>query len=444
MNNKELDNIYLNGEEYSVTREEKPAENEPRRTPGKNNHGMKGLAGLLAGIIIGVLICLGIFSVVAVKSHATSVNMDYKTKIDLILDYLDLYYLNELDDQMIEDALAKGLMQNIGDDYAEYYTTEEFEELINSMNGEYAGIGVEIVMDDDGHIEVYRVFDNSPAQEAGVQIRDFILEAGGQRDFENLDDLVAIVRGEPGTTVDIVIGRDDEEIPMTIERRQIEIESIYSQMLADGVGYIQIAEFNTSMVPQFKEAFASLQEDGMESLVIDLRDNPGGDYDSVVSLCDFVLPEGPIVSVEDKMGGIHTENSDAQCLEMPAVLLVNGNTASAAELFTMAMHDYDMAQVVGTTTYGKGVVQSIFSLMDGSGLKFTTEKYYGPKGNYIQDTGIEPDHVVEIPDEAYDDGIITIYEDVQLQTAVQLLGLDPEVMIKALEEQEDLEEADYE
>lgn len=209
---------------------------------------------------------------------------------------------------------------------------------------------------------------------------------------------------------------------MTVERRAIETESVYSTMMDDTVGYIQITSFNAASVQQFRDAIDSLLEQGMTSVIMDLRNNPGGDYDSVVSMIDRIVPEGPIVSTENKEGITSTESSDAECLDIPIVLLVNENTASAAELFTMALHDYDMAEIVGTTTYGKGIVQSIYQLPDGSGLKFTTEKYYGPAGECIQDVGITPDYEVEIPEEAYEDGIIYEYEDTQLQKAAELLG----------------------
>ena len=380
---------------------------------------------VLLGILIGILLCAGILGFSAAnnsRTEAAVAELDYQEKIDMILSYLKAYYLNDLDEQTIEDALAKGLMENIGDKYAQYYTEEEFDTLMEEIHGADAGIGVQIVMNDDNKVEVYKVFKDSPAQEAGVQIKDLIVEADGVRDFETLDELVSIVRGEIGTTVDLVIERGGEELAMTIERREIETESIYYEMLSDTVGYLQIAEFNTTTVQQFEDAIEALEASGMTAVIMDLRDNPGGDYDSVVAMCDRVLPEGVIVSVEDRQGGIFTENSDAVCLDLPIVILVNENTASAAELFTMTLKDYDMAQIVGTTTYGKGIVQSIFRLIDGSGLKFTTEKYYGPKGNCIQDEGIEPDYIVEFPEEVYEDGVITREEDIQLQKAAELLG----------------------
>ena len=433
MQNRELDHLYL---EYQTEDMKEQGENRDigsvssggnSRKPGRRdpkNRKLRSLIGVLAGMLIGILVCAVVFKAMIIKSNGAVKDLDYQDKIEMILQYLELYYLNDLDEQTIEDALARGLMENIGDKYAEYYTEEEFQSLIESMNGEYAGIGVMITQrEEDKAIEVYRVYADSPAEEAGIQIKDVLVEAAGIRDFETMDDLVALVRGEPGTTVDLVIERDGEEIPMTIERRAIIVDYVYGEMLTDTVGYIQISEFTQATVKQFEDAIDDLTAQGMTSVIMDLRNNPGGDYDSVVAMCDRVVPEGVIVSVEDKMGGMQTENSDAECLDIPIVLLVNDNTASAAELFTMCLRDYDMAEVVGTTTYGKGIVQSIYQLIDGSGLKFTTEKYYGPAGNYIQDTGIEPDYVVEIPEETYEDGVISVEEDLQLQKAAELLQI---------------------
>ncbi len=423
MRKEDLDEEY-ESEEYEDMDDEYGDDTEPaRRKLSGRNHFFSGWMGLFIGIIIGAVAIAAVFAITTMRSQATtSMDLDYETKIEYIVSYLKAYYLNDLEDEDIETALAKGLLENIGDKYATYYTPEEFQEQIASVNGTYAGIGVRIVKNDDGYIEVYEVFDGSPAQEAGIHVKDLIVEADGQRDFETMDELVAIVTGEEGTTVDIVVERDGEEIPMTVERRAIETESVYSTMMDDTVGYIQITTFNTASVQQFNDAIDSLLEEGMTSVIIDLRNNPGGDYDSVVSMIDRVVPEGPIVSTENKQGGITTENSDAECLDIPIVLLVNENTASAAELFTMALHDYGMAEIVGTTTYGKGIVQSIYQLPDGSGLKFTTEKYYGPAGNCIQDVGITPDYEVELPEDTYKDGIIYEYEDTQLQKAAELLG----------------------
>ena len=348
--------------------------------------------------------------------------MDYQEKLDTIQTYLDMYYLGDVDDETLEDALAAGLLNGIGDKYAKYYSKEEFDALMEETSGSYGGIGISIIMNDDDKVEVYKVFDGSPAQEAGMQVKDLIVEADGVRDFEDIDELVSIVRGEQGTTVDIVISRDGKEIPMTVERRIIDMETVIYKMLDNKIGYIQLTEFDVISVDQFNNALDALESQGMESLILDLRDNPGGDYDTVIAMADRVLPEGKITTVVDKQGTEKTEYSDEENqIKIPMVVLINENSASASELFTGAIKDYGIATIVGETSYGKGIVQSIFRLEDGSGLKFTTEEYLTPEGNHINGIGVAPDVEVSIPEEAYEDGVITEEEDVQLQKAIEVL-----------------------
>ena len=379
--------------------------------------------GLVIGLAVGVLAVLCVCTIFVMGgSGKSSSERAYSAKIDSLLAYLDTYYLGELNDEMIEEALAKGLMSGIGDKYAAYYNKEEFESLMEGMTGEYAGIGVSITMNDDNEVEVYKVFRDSPAEEAGIHPRDIIVEAAGIRDFEDLDSLVAVVRGEPGTTVDLVIRRDGEEIPMTVERRKISMETIEYRMVENNIGYIAISEFDAVTVDQFNNAIDDLLSQGMTAVIFDLRDNPGGNLNAVVAMCDRVLPEGVIVTTEDKQGGMETENSDEEHkLEIPIALLINGNSASASEVFVGAIQDYGLGVVIGEQSFGKGIVQSIFRLSDGTGLKFTTENYYTPSGRSIQGVGITPDIHVSIPDEAYDDGIVTPEEDTQLQMAIDTL-----------------------
>ena len=382
--------------------------------------------GLLIGIIIGLVclfICIMVFLTGSIGRRSQNISRGgYYDKIDTLLSYLNSYYLWELDDDTIETALAKGLMDGIGDKYAEYYTPEEFEDLMEGMTGEYAGIGVSITMNDNNEVEVYKIFKGSPAEEAGIHPKDIIIEAAGITDFTDLDAVVAEVRGEPGTTVDIKVRRDGEVISMTVERRQISMETVEYRILDNHIGYIMISEFDSVTVGQFNQAIDDLTAQGMTSVIMDLRDNPGGSLDAVVAMCDRVLPAGVIVSTEDKQGGIQTENSDdANQLNIPIALLINGNSASASEVFVGAIQDYGMGVVVGEQSFGKGIVQSIFQLSDGSGLKFTTENYYTPSGRSIQDVGITPDIQVSIPDEAYDDGVVSEEEDTQLQAAINAL-----------------------
>ena len=379
------------------------------------------------GIIVGVaacaaaiVICICVQKVVAVNNKDSS---DYQEKAELILKYLDKYYLYDLDEEKLADYVATGILSGLDDRYSVYYDKEAYEELKESVSGEYSGIGVSIVTNDEGKIEVYKVFSGSPADEAGIRVMDCIIEADGRRDFADMDELVSLVRGIAGTTVDIVIERDGEEIPMTIERAVVAMDTIEYELLEGNIGYIYISEFDVVTAEQFNNALEDLADQGMESLIMDLRDNPGGDYDTVVAMCDRVLPEGTIMTVKDKNGTVKVETSDEENqLTLPMVVIINGNSASASEVFTGAIQDYGLATIVGEQSYGKGIVQSIFSLNDGTGLKFTTQEYYTPSGRSIHGVGITPDVEVSLPEDAYADGILEEDEDTQLQKAIEILS----------------------
>ncbi len=410
----------------------------------ENNNGMnpepdkkspKFFTGFLVGVLVAVAILLAAFVgyrlfanrtawVNARKKQAqTEEEGTYKDKLDLIMQYLDAYYVGEYDENEIETGLSKALLASIGDKYAMYYTPEEFQALMEDSSGEYAGIGVSVVMNEDNEVEIYKVFEGTPAEEVGLQLRDIIISADGETKFEVLDDLVSIVRGEPGTTVDLIVRRNEKELPFTVSRAKIQTPTVEFELMDNGIGYIYISEFDNVTVEQFNNALDSLETQGMQSLIIDVRDNPGGDYATVVAMSDRVLPEGIIISTKDKNGNEKKEMSDEEHqLTLPMVVLINGNTASAAELFSGAISDYGLATLVGETSYGKGVVQSIFRLPDNSGMKFTTEKYYIPSGRCVDGVGLKPDIEVIIPDEAYEDGVITEEEDTQLQKAIEILS----------------------
>ena len=404
----------------------KPQKQKPRFWLGFLVGVLIGLAAALAGMVI-----YGLFTykrIMDVQSGNASYEYDsYEEKIDTILKYLDAYYDGEVDEQMIEDSIADGILSGIGDKYAKYYSKEEFDRMMEDSSGEYSGVGISVVMDDDGQIVVYKVFPGTPAEEAGVHATDIIVEADGVRDFEDLDDLVAIVRGEEGTTVDLVFKRGDEEYSATLERKTIITPSVEIRMLENNIGYLSISSFDKATVSQFNDALKALEDEGMEALIIDVRDNPGGDYDAVVAMADRVLPEGTIITTRDKDGNVKEEISDEENqVRVPMAVLINENTASASELFSGAIQDYHLGYIVGETSYGKGVVQSIFRLNDGSGMKFTTEKYYTPSGRCVDGEGVIPDYEVEIPLEAYEDGVITDEEDLQLQKAIELLSGEQE------------------
>ncbi|MBR3242452.1 MAG: S41 family peptidase [Parasporobacterium sp.] len=396
----------------------------PQTSPKKQ----KGRFGI--GMLVGILVTMALVLLLAVAAvvfffrpgFAGTAKMNYQEKLSTIQQYLDTFYLGEIDPDKMEDGLAEGMLKGTGDKYAKYYSQKEFSEMMEEMSGAYRGIGVVVVEDKNG-ILVNEVYEGSPAEEAGVKAGDYIVEAAGTRDFEDLDELVSMVRGEEGTTVDIVLLRDGKEIPVTCERRSITIPTVSFEMLDGNIGYIRLAQFESVSVDQFNEAVDSLEKQGAASLIIDLRDNPGGDYDTAISLTDRVLPAGTITTVINNKGKEKVETSDEEHkITLPMCLLVNGNSASASELFTSAVKDYGIATIIGEKTYGKGIVQSIFRLPDGSGMKFTTEEYLSPKGNKIHEIGITPDIEVSIPEEAYEDGIVTREEDTQLQKAIDVLS----------------------
>ena len=402
--------------------------NQPQGGPDGSQKKKKSRFGI--GILVGVLITIAAFMIAAVIGVFLYINgmkngttqMDYQEKLDTIETYLNEYFLWDLDEEQIEDSLAQGLLTGTGDKYAQYYSKKEFDNLMEEISGSYGGIGVSIIENDAGEIEVVQVFKGSPAEAAGILPKDIVIEADGVKEIKDVDHLVELVRGEAGTTVDLVIRRDGEEIPFTLERQIIEMELITYEMLEDHIGYIRLSEFDTIAVDQFNAALDDLEAQGMEKLIIDLRDNPGGDYDTVIALADRVLPEGKITTVVDKNGASSVETSDEEHqINIPMVVLINGNSASASELFSGAIKDYGIATMIGETTYGKGIIQSIYRLPDGSGMKFTTQEYLTPNGNHIHEIGVTPDIEVTIPEEAYEDGELTRDEDTQLQAAIDFL-----------------------
>ncbi len=396
------------------------ADNEPpKKKEPKNKFGL----GVLVGIIISIAVALLCVVAVVIIRQSTVIEISYKDKVNMIMNYLDKYFLYDFDESAIEDGIAKGFLEGLGDKYATYYTKEEFDKLMEDTEGNYSGIGVSVTQLSDGSYQVYKVFDNTPAKEVGIQAKDLLISADGVTSFEDLDALVDVVRGEPGTFVEIEVKRGNQVLKFTVERRELEAETVSYKMLSGGIGYIQITQFEAPTDEQFNAAISALLGQGMNKVIIDLRDNPGGEYDTVVAMADSILPKGKILTTKDKNNKEKIETSDDKHqLKIPMVVLVNGNSASASELFTGAIQDYGWATIVGTQTFGKGIVQSIFRLPDGSGMKFTTEQYFTPKGRDINGVGITPDVVIDIPEDAYKDGLVTEDEDTQLQKAIEILN----------------------
>ena len=274
-------------------------------------------------------------------------------------------------------------------------------------------------------VTISKVYSGTPAEEAGLLQGDVIVSAdGNDATSMEVSDLVQIIRGEEGTTVSLEIYREatNKTFTVDVERRNVELPSVEGEMLDGGIGYIQIGEFQTKTAEQFDEILSGLEQQDMKGLIVDVRSNPGGLLNSVVEILDRLLPEGTVVYTEDKYGNRQDFTSDAECVDYPIVVLCDENSASAAEIFSGAMQDYNYATLIGTTTYGKGIVQTIYPLSDGDALKVTTANYFTPNVNYIHGKGITPDIELEYE---YGNPEGTVYEkqyDNQLQKAIEVMN----------------------
>jgi len=353
-------------------------------------------------------------------------------KMNEIIQKIDSYYLNEVDEQALIDGLFAGLISGLGDPYSVYFTEEKLAAMHESTSGEYSGIGATMSKNEETDaVNIVNVFEGSPAAMAGILPGDIIYKVEDEEVTGwDISSIVAKVKGKAGTTVNLTIVREGESdyITLEVERRTIEVPIISHQMLDHNIGYINIIEFNEVSYPQFREALADLEGQGMERLIVDVRNNPGGLLSTVSDILDLLLPEGLIVYTEDRDGNREEITSDDEHqFTKPLVVLVNGYSASASEVFAGAIQDYGIGTIVGTTTFGKGIVQRLMYLSDGTALKLTISKYFTPNGNNIHGIGIVPDVEVDLSDEVKKLVTITQEADNQLQTAIEvLLGIGTE------------------
>ena len=346
-------------------------------------------------------------------------------KIGALESIIDESFIDSVSDNAIENGIYSGIMEALDDPYAEYYTPEEWIEMQNDTQGIYYGIGAYLVKDlDTLYPRITGVIKNTPALESGLQEDDYIVEIDGTDVYDmDLSEVVSMIRGPEGTQVHLTIVRgevgDREELEFDVERRKVETPTVEYENKGDGIAYIAIGEFDVVTIDQFKEALDQAKADQMKGLVLDLRSNPGGSLGACVQIARMMLPKGTIVYTEDKNGEQDVYSSDGtQELDVPMVVLVNGNSASAAEILAGAIKDYDKGFLLGTTTYGKGIVQRIFTLTDGSAVKLTISHYYTPLGNDIHKVGIVPDEELKFDGEAYqEDGT-----DNQLDRAIEILN----------------------
>lgn len=373
------------------------------------------------------------------------------SKMELIQQIVGKYFLFDEDMKDVEDGIYTGLMYGLNDPYSVYYNEDAYDSLKEDTAGVYCGIGAMVSQQrSTGIITVSKVFEGAPAFDAGMLPGDILYKVDDVAVTSMDLDLVISehIRGEEGTFVPITVlrGENNDEVELKVERRQVVVPTVEYQMLEDNVGYIYIMQFDTVTSEQFKEAVDDLESQGMEKLMVDLRDNPGGVLDSVVEMLAYILPEdehdGLLLYTSDKDGKgdrYFSKDGKLQCtsdfdevnssypkadnheLDMPMAILVNGNSASASEVFTGTMMDYDRAVVVGTQTFGKGIVQNLIPLGDGTAVKLTTSHYYTPSGFDLHKVGLKPDVEIDLDDELKKKAVVPLEEDNQVLKALEVL-----------------------
>lgn len=388
----------------------------------------KFVKGFLLGIVLTLIVGgagFKVYDYVQEESEQDqAVNKEFVEKAKVLEEIVDDEFTGEVDKELMEAYMYKGMMLSLGDPYSAYYTKEEYEELNTETTGLYKGIGVVMQMQmDTGMVKLVRCYENAPGAKAGLLPDDVLIKVNGE-DIAGMElsEVVEKVKTSEGEVAHLTIAREGESdyLEFDVPLEEVNIPVVEHKMLEDKVGYILLYEFTEQTESQYLEAFEDLKNQGMERLIVDVRNNPGGLLTSVCNILNDMLPEGLIVYTEDKNGKKQEIKSDGENeLDIPLVVLVNGNSASAAEIFSGAIQDYGVGTIVGTTTFGKGIVQSLIPLTDGSAVKTTTAKYYTPKGRCIHGTGIEPDVEAELPEDLEKKTVLTYEEDSQLQKAVE-------------------------
>ena len=349
------------------------------------------------------------------------------SKLKTVADIVEKYFVADYEEpEAIEGALA-GYVAGLGDQWSAYYTAEQTAAIEEDEANTYVGIGVTYSIEETTKYQITGVTAGGPADLAGILPGDVLVSADGIQvsTLESTDELAAIVKGEAGTTVTIVVKRGEEELTFQITRDTVRTYSVTSALLENGVGYIAIADFDSGVDEEVAAHLQSLRDQGAKGFVFDVRNNPGGYLKMMCNILDTLLPEGIVITTVDKAGGETPYTSDADCLDMPLVVVTNEYSISAAEFFAAALQEYGVAEVVGQKTSGKGYSQQTFKLGDGSSLHISTTRYYTPKGNSLAETGVTPDQLVEMPLEdtyALASGKLEQADDEQLQAAIQTLN----------------------
>ena len=389
---------------------------------------MKTLKKVFIGLGLCLLVYLS-FSVGNATGKRTAIaneNGIPLAKINKIENLIDQYYLFDIDKNKQQEGAVEGYVKALGDPYSEFLTKEEMDSLNQQTEGEYAGVGIVVTPSETGAITVVSAIKGSPAFEKGIKKDDIILKING-KDYNasQMNDAVKVMKGKPNTDVKLTIARMENKtskiFDVNITRRMISLTTVNSQKIGD-IGYINITQFDRKTDKEFIEQYENLKKQNVKSIVLDLRNNPGGLLDSTVKIADYLLPQGVIVKTVDKNKKEDVQKSDSSEQNLPMVVLVNGSSASASEILTGALKDYKKATIVGEKTFGKGIVQTIIPMDKGEGLKLTISEYFSPNGNKIHKQGVKPDVEIKLDEKAKGIGVEFMNEDNQLQKALEILN----------------------
>lgn len=370
------------------------------------------------------------YVVVAMLATAITLQMTMKTgtgKLDRLENLIQERYIGEADGEAMEDAAAAAMVKATGDRWSYYIPASQYEAHKEQSENAYVGIGITIQQAEDGSgFLIVMVNQNGPAQEAGVQVNDLLIAVEDQDVREMTADQVReLIRGEAGTKVSLTVMRQGEHQTLAVERRRIESAVATGQMLTDGIGLVKINNFDERCASESIAVIQKLQQEGAKKIIFDVRNNPGGYAEELVKLLDYLLPEGDLFRSVSYDGTEKVDTSDADCLDMPMAVLINGSSYSAAEFFAAALQEYQAATIVGEPTVGKGVYQTTISLGDGSAVALSTGKYFTPKGNSLTDVGVIPDVRVDVDEETAEKiyyGTLSYADDLQIQAAIQVLN----------------------
>lgn len=349
---------------------------------------------------------IGVNGDVYIQSDAVTdsdgIGSEVEGKLNAIDSVLESFYFGDVDDETAKDNIYKAYLSSYGDKYTMYYTADEYKALKESTNGKFYGIGAVCQLSGEGGVLLVDVYDNGAGYQAGLRSGDRVVNVDG-RDITDMElsAAVALIKGDKGTSVTLEVIRGTERLTFSAVRDAVEAKTVSYTLLDNNIGYLSISQFEEVTTKQFKAAVEDLQSQGMKGLVIDIRNNPGGLLDTVVGMLKYMLPDGLIVYTEDKQGNRKEyKGQDNDEFNLPMAVIVNGNSASASEIFAGAIQDYGKGTIIGTQTYGKGIVQTVKPLTDGSAIKFTIAKYFTPKGQDIHGKGVTPDMVVEYDTDA--------------------------------------------